>query len=102
MNRASSLSRVVSHAVAALRLLHPADTPGPTFDPRPAELHPPSARHRLTCAPPNCRLKEEPREEEEKEVKEHQEVEEVGMSCSGEASMCHKVLNWFSKLGIAS
>lgn len=78
MNRASSLSRVVSHAVAALRLLRPADTPGPTFDPHPAELHPPSARHRVTCAPPNCRLKEEPWEEEE----EHQEVEEVEMSCS--------------------
>lgn len=78
MNRASSLSRIVSHAVAALRLLRPADTPEPTLDLRPAELHPPSARHRVTCAPPNCRLKEEPREEEEKE---RQEVEEVEMSC---------------------
>lgn len=81
MNRAFSLSRVVSHAVAGLRLLHPADMPVPTFDQRSAELHPPSARHRLTCAPPNCRLKEKLREEEKKEMKEHQEVEEVEESC---------------------
>lgn len=74
------MSRVVSHAVAALRLLRPADTPGPTFDPHPAQLRPPSARHRLTYAPPNCRLKEEPREEEEEE--EQQGVVEVEMSRS--------------------
>lgn len=42
---------------------------------------------------------------EEKEVKEHQEVEEVGghaANHSGEASICHKVLHWFFKLGIMS